>query len=201
MTALQCATTLVVARHGEAEYEAPTWAEEGGSLTHLGRSQAAALAESLAGRRVAHVWTSTLARAVQTGEIVAARLGIGVTTRLGLREFDVGDHHGVPLEEDPFVATYTRWLEGHLAERVPGGESGREIADRFGEVLREVADAHPGETVLVVSHGGAIGLGVPAIARMDAPHQRLGNCDTVEVLADADGWVCTRYGAVTGEPS
>ena len=55
MTALQCATTLVVARHGEAEYEAPTWAEEGGSLTLRGRLQAAELAESLASRRVSHV--------------------------------------------------------------------------------------------------------------------------------------------------
>jgi broad specificity phosphatase PhoE len=198
MTALQCATTLVIARHGEAEYEAPTWAGEGGSLTTLGRKQAADLAEELAGRRVAHVWTSTLARAVQTAEIAAARLGIGVTTRIGLRELDVGDHVGVPLEEDPFAATYTRWSEGHLDDRLPGGETGREIADRFDEVLREIADAHPGETVLVVSHGGAIGLGVPAIARMDVPRQVLGNCDTVEVLADADAWVCTRYGADPG---
>jgi broad specificity phosphatase PhoE len=199
MTALQCATTLVIARHGEAEYEASEWAEEGGSLTIRGRKQAADLAEELASRRIAHVWTSTLARAVQTGEMVAARLGIGVTTRIGLREFDVGVHRGVPLEEDPFVATYTRWMEGHLDERVPGGESGQEIADRFGDVLREIADAHPGETVLVVSHGGAIGLGVPAIARMDAPRRLLGNCDTVEVLADADGWVCTLYGADPGQ--
>ncbi len=195
MTALQCATTLVVARHGEAEYEAPTWAEEGGSLTALGRRQAAALAEQLAGRRVAHVWTSTLARAVQTGEIVAARLGVGVTTRLGLREFDVGVHRGVPLEEDPFVDVYGLWLAGQLDERIPGAETGREIGQRVGAVLHEVVDAHPGETVLVVSHGGAIGLGVPAVARMDVSPQRLGNCDTVEVLADADAWVCTRWGA------
>lgn len=195
MTALQCATTMVVARHGEAEYEAPTWAEEGGSLTHRGRRQAVELAESLATRRVAHVWTSTLARAVQTGEIVAAKLGVGVTTRLGLREFDMGDHRGVPLEEDPFLETYGRWLAGHLDERVPGAESGREVADRVATVLREIADLHPGETVLVVSHGGAIGVGVPNIARMDATQRRLDNCDTVEVLADADGWVCTRYGS------
>jgi 2,3-bisphosphoglycerate-dependent phosphoglycerate mutase len=192
--ALHCATTLVIARHGQAEYEAPTWAEEGGSLTGRGRQQAASLAEELAGRRVAHVWTSTLARAVQTGEIVAARLGIGVTTRLGLREFEVGDHRGVPLEEDPFVETYRRWLAGHLDERIPGAETGREIADRMGAVLREIADAHPGETVLVVSHGGAIGLGVPAIARMDVEQKRLDNCHTVELLADADGWVCRRWG-------
>ncbi len=184
----------MVARHGEAEYEAPTWAEEGGSLTNLGRQQAAALADALADRRVAHVWTSTLARAVQTAEIVAGRLGIGVTTRLGLREFDIGDHRGVPLEEDPFLETYARWLAGHLDDRIPGAETGREIATRFGDLLREIADAHPGETVLVVSHGGAIGVGVPAIARMETEQRRLGNCDTVEVLADADAWVCTRWG-------
>ena len=77
----------------------------------------------------------------------------------------------------------------------PAARRGREIADRFGAVLREVADAHPGETVLVVSHGGAIGLGVPAIARVDAEQHELGNCDTVEVLADADAWVCTRWGS------
>ena len=194
MTALQCATTLIVARHGEAEYELSEYADEGGSLTALGRRQAAELAESLAGRRVAHVWTSTLARAVQTAEIVAARLGIGVTTRLGLREFGVGHHAGEPLDLDPFMQTYLRWLDGDLDVRVAGGESGREIAERVGAVLQEVADAHPGETVLVVSHGGAIGLGVPHLCRMDVEQTPLANTATVEVLADADGWVCRRWG-------
>jgi broad specificity phosphatase PhoE len=193
MSALQCATTLVVARHGEAEYESSEWNGEGGSLTLLGRKQAVDLADGLAGRRVAHVWTSTLARAVQTAEIVAARLGVGVTTRLGLCEFGPGGLSG-PRDLDPFVETYVRWMNGELDVRLPDGETGREVADRFGAVLREIADAHPGETVLVVSHGGAVGLGVPAIARMDAEQKPLGNCDTVEVLADADGWVCTRWG-------
>jgi probable phosphoglycerate mutase len=131
---------------------------------------------------------------VQTAEIVAARLGVSVTTRVGLREVGSGDLAENPENLDPYVETYRRWLEGDLEARIPGGESGQEIADRVGAVLREVADAHPGETVLVVSHGGAIGLGVPAIARIDAEQKELGNCDTVEVLADADGWVCTRWG-------
>ncbi len=201
MTALQCAATLVVVRHAEAEYESSEWDDEGGSLTLLGRRQAAALGESLAGRRVAHVWTSTLARAVQTAEIVAARLGVGVTTRRGLCEFSSGDLSSETRDLDPFLETYQRWVGGDLDVRLPGGETGREIADRFGDVLREIADAHPGETVLVVSHGGAIGLGVTAIARMDVERQRLGNCDTVDVLADADGWVCTRYGTDPGQPT
>jgi len=199
VTALQCATTIVVARHGEAEYESSEWDDEGGSLTLLGRKQAAALAEALAGRRVAHVWTSTLARAVQTAEIAAARLGVAVTTRRGLREFSSGDLSGASRDLDPFLETYQRWLAGDLDARVPGGETGREVADRFGEVLREVADAHPGETVLVVSHGGAIGLGVPAVARLQVEQRPLGNCHTVEVLADADAWVCTHWGEPIGD--
>jgi 2,3-bisphosphoglycerate-dependent phosphoglycerate mutase len=190
VSALQCATTLVVARHGEAEYEASEWVGEGGSLTPTGRAQSLALAESLAGRRVAHVWTSTLARAVQTAEIVAARLDVGVTTRLGLREPAVD---GEP-DLDGLLAAYLRWHSGDLDARAPRSETGREIADRVAAVLREVADAHPGETVLVVSHGTAIGLGVPHVARMDVARTDLANCATVEVRADADAWVCDRWG-------
>jgi broad specificity phosphatase PhoE len=194
MTALQCATTLIVARHGEAEYEPSDVDEEHGTLSSLGRRQSAALGDELAGRRVAHVWTSPLARAVQTGEIAAARLGVGVTTRLGLREPGAGDLTGPTPDPDPFADIFRSWRAGDLHVRIPGGETGREIADRFGAVLREIADAHPGETVLVVSHGLAIGLGVPAIARMDVEQTPLGSCEAVEVLADADGWVCTRWG-------
>jgi probable phosphoglycerate mutase len=192
VSALQCATTLVVARHGEAEYEESEWVGEGGSLTPLGRRQSAALADSLAGRRVAHVWTSTLARAVQTGEIVAARLGIGVTTRVGLCEPAIAGDPEPDL--GPLIEAYDRWLAGDLDARVPGSETGREIADRVGAVLREVADAHPGETVLVVSHGTAIEIGVPAVATVDVPRSRLGNGEHLEIRADADAWVCTRWG-------
>lgn len=194
MSSLQCASTIILARHAEAQYEAPTWAEEGGSLSHRGRHQALELASSLASRRIAHVWTSTLAQAVQTAEIVAGHLGVGVTTRLGLREFDVGEHRGVPPSEEPFPETYRRWRAERLDERIPGAETGRELADRFAVVLREIADAHPGETVLVVSHGGVIGIGVANLARMAVEQSRLGDCDTVELLADADDWVCTRWG-------
>jgi len=193
MSSLQCATTLVLARHGEAEYEADTWEREGGSLTRLGREQAAGLADRLAGRKVAHVWTSTLARAVQTAEIAAARLGVAVTTRGGLVEFEPGDFAGTPLSEDPFAETYAAWLAGSLDRRVPGGESGTDVVTRVRAVLDEIVDAHRGETVLVVSHGGALRLAVPLLTRLDAGPHRIHNCHTIEVDAhdgDDDGWVC-----------
>lgn len=190
---LQCATTLVLARHGEAEYESPTWQVEGGSLTTLGRAQAAGLADRLAGRRIAHVWTSTLARAVQTGEIAAARLGVAVTTRNDLAEFDIGDLAGAPRDTDPCAEQYAAWLAGDLDLRIPGGESGTEIVTRMRGVLGEIVDAHRGETVLVVGHGGALRLAVPLLARLDSGPFRISNCATIEIEADDDGWVCRSW--------
>lgn len=195
MSTLQCPATLLLARHAQAAYESPAWADEGGSLTGTGREQAADLADRLAGRRVAHVWTSTLARAVQTAEIVAGRLGVGVTTRVALREFACADLAGAPWDTDPFAPTYAAWLAGDLDVRVPGGESGREVVTRVGEVLGEIADAHPGETVLVVSHGGALRLSVPTLARMEVPPGPIANCAVLEVEADADDLVCRSWGA------
>jgi probable phosphoglycerate mutase len=193
MSSLQCPTTLVLARHAEAEYEAGTWQLEGGSLTALGRRQSAGLAERLTGRRLAHVWTSTLARAVQTGEIAAAVLGVAVTTRRGLCEFEPGDLVGAPLDTDPFAETYAAWLAGDLDRRIPGGESGAEVVARVRGVLDEVADAHRGETVLVISHGGALRLAVPLLARLEAGPFRIANCSVIEVEADDDGRVCRAW--------
>jgi broad specificity phosphatase PhoE len=193
VTSLQCATTLVIARHGQAEYESNEWTE-GGSLTTLGRQQSEALGSLLTGARVAHVYTSTLARAVQTAEIAAAQLGVGVTTRAGLREFDPGYLAERPHDLEPVLAIYRRWMDGDLSARVPDGESAEEMVVRLRAVLQEIADAHPGETVLVVSHGATLRVGVPALCRMDAEPAELDNTATLEVVADADAWVCTRWG-------
>lgn len=194
VSTLQCATSVVLARPGEAKYESSTWTDEGGSLTRLGREQSGALADHLAGRRIAHVWTSTLARAVQTGEIIAATLGVDVSTRSGLREFDVGDFLSVPRAQDPFASTYALWLGGDDTARVPGGESGSEVIARMHETLTEISDIHRGETVLVISHGGALRLAVSALTRMTGIEPaRLTHCGTVEIEMDSDDWVCRAW--------
>ncbi|QIX26261.1 histidine phosphatase family protein [Nocardioides sp. JQ2195] len=195
MSDLQCASRIVLARHGEAEYESDLLTDEGGSLTHLGRRQAVELAEKLAGRKVAHVWTSTLARAVQTGEIVAATLGVAVSTRSALDEFSCGEYAGLPRADDPFAETYLRWLEGELDTRAPGAETGTEGIERLRATLSDIADQYRGESVLVISHGGLLRLGVPALARMSGIEMtRLDNCDTIEIDIDGDGWVCRSWG-------
>jgi 2,3-bisphosphoglycerate-dependent phosphoglycerate mutase len=187
-------TTILVARHADAEYETHHWADEGGSLTATGRMQARALGRSLAARGVAHVWTSTYARAVQTAELAAAELGVSVTTREALREFSVGSLEG-SRAEDPFAPTYQAWLAGDLDRRLPGGETGAELRRRMHHVLYEIAEHHVGESVLAISHGGLMRLTLPLILTDEPidPPARLGNCATFELTIDGSHWRCVHW--------
>lgn len=201
MTDLRCAARVFVARHGEADYENDLLSDAGGWLTPLGREQARGLGEAMAGERITRVWTSDMARAVQTGEIVAARLGTDVIVRKGLREFGVGDAAGTTGDPDPFAETFAAWLSGDLAARIPGGESGEEVVARYSAVLDEIADSHRGEAVLVVSHGGVMCMALSALAgNLTLSHSRdlpMPNCGVVAVEADADGWVARSW---AGQP-
>ena len=187
-------TTILVARHGDAAYETHHWADEGGTLTLQGRDQARGLARRLAGRDVAHVFSSTYARAVQTAEIAAAHLGVGVTTREALREFSVGAMSG-SRAEDPFAEVYRAWLDGDLDRRLPGGETGAELRQRMHHVLFEIAEQYPGQTVLAVSHGGIMRLTLPLILSGEPadPPSRLANCAAVELTTDGHRWECLAW--------
>lgn len=162
MSSLQCPARVVLALHGDAEYEAGPVCDQGGSLTRGGREQARRLAARLRGARITRVWTSPMSRAVQTAEIAAAALGVDVVVREGLREVGAGSTAG----------------------------SSDEVA-RVTGVLGEVADQHPGEGVLVVSHAGAVLAALPALTGLAAERFRslpLPTCGTVALEADAEGW-------------
>jgi probable phosphoglycerate mutase len=197
VTDLQCPARVFVARHGEAAYESPLLSDAGGWLTSLGRQQARGLAESLGDERIARVWTSDMARAVQTGEIVASVLGVDVMVRTGLREFGVGHAAGTDGDPDPFAATFASWLGGDLGARIPGAESGVEVVERYEAVLDEIADSHRGESVLVISHGGVMSMALSALARnLALSHSRdlpMPNCGVVAVEADVDGWIARSW--------
>jgi broad specificity phosphatase PhoE len=188
---LHCPARLVVARHGEAEYETPEMNATGGSLTMLGRDQARELGERLRSERVAAVVCSELSRAVQTAEIAAAVLGLPVRVRERLQEFPAGDFLGRPFDHGFFDPMMKRWLAGYLEAGVPGGETGRQTADRVLVVLDELADRYRGETVLVVTHGGVIlslwGALAPGAAAAPVS-DGVANGASYVFERDADGW-------------
>ena len=179
---------MYLARHGQTEYESPVMVNQGGSLTTLGRAQARELGEKLRGERIAHVYCSTLARAVQTAELAAGVLGVEVTVREGLGEFAVGEAYGKPAGTGIFVEEMQRWVAGDVDAVYPGSESAVEVVARVRPVLDAIADAHRGEAVLVVAHGGVV---VATQAVLDYRPGRTWdflNCTYVELEGDASGW-------------
>jgi broad specificity phosphatase PhoE len=189
---LHCPARILLARHGETEYESHVMLDAGGSLTTKGRAQARALGDSLTGERVAHVYCSTKARAVQTAELAAGRLGVEVTVREDLREVGPGGWYGQPEDGSLFQPIFEAWLAGDLDAAGPEGENARAIAGRALAVLDEVADAYRGETVLAVAHGGLIHavLSVLSPGTPESPtrHWHFENCEFVALERDADGW-------------
>ena len=105
-----------------------------------------------------------MSRAVQTAEIVAAALGVPVRVRSDLREASVGGFAGRPDGDRLFDCVFLRWLDGDLAASAPAAETGEDVVRRMSAELESAADQFRGETVLVVSHGGAIGVTLPRLA-------------------------------------
>lgn len=192
MSDLQCPTRLFLARHGEAEYESRLVTDDGGSLSAAGRRQARELGERMRAERIARVWCSPLSRAVQTAEIAAGVLGVDVVVREGLREYGVGAIAGTEADEAAELGlVFEAWTAGDDAASIPGGEAVAGIAGRVTRVLEEVRDAHRGEGVLVVSHGGAIMVTVPvllATPRASAYDLVLPGGGYVALEGDASGW-------------
>ena len=197
MSSLQCPARLLVARHGEAEYETDLCSDQGGSLTALGRKQARGLGESLRAERVARVWCSPLSRAVQTAEIAAGTLGVDVVVREDLREYGVGALAGTPAhDKEYFEGVFRRWVDGDPDAAIAGGERIDDLVARVQAVLEEIADEHRGEAALVVGHGGSMLATLPQLAGL--PRSRgwgvtLPNCGVIGLDADADGWRITRW--------
>jgi broad specificity phosphatase PhoE len=150
-------TELTLARHGETDWnrENRFQGHADPPLNALGRRQSAELADALAGEPIVRVYTSPLRRASETAEIVAGRLGIDVEPLGPLREIDVGAWSGLTRDEVAarFPDAYARWLE-RTPHGFEDGETYDELAARVIPAIHSIAESHPSESVLVVTHGG-----------------------------------------------
>lgn len=150
-------TTLILVRHGETDWNAQhRW--QGHSDTELndaGREQARRLADEL--ERVDALYSSDLARARETAEILAGTIGLEVRFDPRLRERGFGAWEGLTAEEieSSFPDEQRRWLAG-IGAGAHDAEQFEAFAARVGSFIEEIALRHPDEEVLVVAHGGTI---------------------------------------------
>lgn len=195
------AARLVLARHGESEANLLGEFSNRGTkhpLTPLGREQARALAARLDhDGGVERILSSPVLRARQTADVVAEVLGAEIVIDDRLREFDVGRFEGsrAPEHWAEYDEVVAAWAAGDRDRRVGGGESLREIEDRLGSLLVEVA-ARPG-TSLLVGHGGLYLCALPALLDGVSPGwafaHPLAPTVTVEVHPNAGRLVCARW--------
>ncbi len=150
-------TTLLLVRHGETDWNREgRW--QGHSNTHLndlGREQARRVARELP--HVDVMYSSDLARARETAEIIASELGLPVQVDARLRERSFGAWEGLNADE-----IEARFAEAHALWRAgegPGADDAEAFdafGARVGSFLDDVLERHPNETVLIVAHGGSM---------------------------------------------
>lgn len=149
---------ICIARHGETDWNKSGilqgWFDV--PINELGRRQASELAATSADAGFTAVWTSPLARARETAEIIAAALGLPPpSSHEGLKERNFGAIQGIPKDE---LAELNPALLEQILRRNPnanfvGGESMDEFADRVLGAFTDIGARHPGGRVLVITHG------------------------------------------------
>jgi 2,3-bisphosphoglycerate-dependent phosphoglycerate mutase len=153
-------TTLFLVRHGETDWNAEgrLQGHTDRPLSDYGRRQAQQLAGELENEELEAIYSSDLARAHETAEIVGERLGLPVVLDPDLREKDWGTWEGLNAVERDHVEFVGETTEAH--------------EERILEALRRIAERHPGDRrVLVVTHGGsmrrvqtaALGMAMPVV--------------------------------------
>ena len=142
-------TTVLLARHGETDWNRQLRIQGSSDveLNDLGRQQARALAEELADVDIDAIYASDLVRARATAEAVAATKDLPVQLDARLRERSFGTWEGLTREDSE---------ERYPPEDRPDGDTDEVGRARVLAAIDESAAAHPGEQVLVVSHGGAL---------------------------------------------
>jgi broad specificity phosphatase PhoE len=118
----------------------------GGVLSETGKRQALELGERRRATGLAVVFTSDLARAVQTAEIAFAGSSLPVRPDQRLRECNYGRLNGTT------AAAIEQQRRLRLDDPFPGGESYRDVVDHVLAFLAEIRPEFDDRRVLLIGH-------------------------------------------------
>lgn len=152
---------VVYLRHGQTDLnlEHRMQGSTDAPLNDRGRTQLTRAAARLAGETFDAVYTSDLLRARHSAELALAGNGPEPRVDPRLREQDLGSWEGeiwFDLAELFSKEAFRRFM-GDIDYAPGGGETRREVRTRLRAFLTDlVAEHSPGDTVLVVGHGGPL---------------------------------------------
>ena len=152
-------TTVLLVRHGRT----PTTGKvlpgraKGLHLSDEGRRQAEAAAERIASLgSVDALYCSPLERTRETAAPIAKALSMRAVTDRGLLECDFGYWTGQSLAKLSKLPEWRTVQQAPSTFRFPGGESFTEMQVRMVSAIDRIRAAHPGGTVVCVSHADPI---------------------------------------------
>ncbi len=160
-------TTFYLVRHGETQWNQEQrlqgWLDS--PLTENGRAAAQRLHKQLQPIEFAAAYCSSSGRARETMDILTAKRQLPIVYEDDLREIYLGDWQGQTIED--ILANhkldyelYTNYPAQFIATHT---ESFGAVTERAMFTLKKIADQHPDETVLIVSHAVTIKCIVNAI--------------------------------------
>lgn len=150
MTSSQGSQRLFLVRHGQTALNAAGQLRglANPPLDDVGEAQARAAAESLRSEGIAIVFCSPLQRAVRTAGFIADAAGVDVVPDPRFNDRDYGPWTGHLRSE--VVAEFGS------VDAAPGVEATSAVMARARPALDAVLDAHPGQTIAVVTHDAVI---------------------------------------------
>ncbi|VVA09539.1 Hypothetical predicted protein [Prunus dulcis] len=154
---------IIVLRHGETAWNADRriQGQLDVELNDAGRQQAALLGDRLSKEpKISLVYSSDLARAYETAQIIAARCGgLKVVTDVDLRERHLGDLQGLVFRDTAKLnpKAHQAFVSHETCQEIPGGGESRDrFHQRCTSSLQRIGNKHKAERVVVVSHGAVI---------------------------------------------
>jgi|GEM_PF-198528 len=188
--------TLYLVRHGETEGNAArrVQGQTDTPLTVKGLDQAREVAATFKDLSFSAIYSSDLLRAHRTAEVIKLDRELEVRTSKLLRERAYGSLEGKSIAEYRlFADEHLLRIEGLNEEqrwhykKALDIESDQELVSRLMIYLREIALAHRGQTVLVVSHSGAMRLFLQRLKYLPEVFSKpgtLANCGYIELESD-----------------
>ncbi len=148
-------STWHLVRHGETDWnkEHRTMGHVDVPLNSTGHRQAEQTAENFKNKHIDVVISSDLQRCRQTAELISKATGAQLIIDKDLRERHLGMAQGMLAPDRD--AIYAKELYSYT-ERLPGGESFKELEDRVWRSLDKHRTTHGNKNVVIVTHGGPI---------------------------------------------
>ena len=150
---------LLLVRHGQTAWNLGAGPERFRGRMDLpldptGQAQAEAVGRRLATADISAIYASPLQRARQTAAPLADRLGLPVQPHEGLLDVNYGLWQGLTHSEaaTAYPELHRLWSTSPDRVRFPEGESLAGVRDRLHALLGQLAEVHPGQTVVLVGH-------------------------------------------------